>query len=188
MKVLISVVLAGLIYVSPVSAREVAGVDIPEQTTLAGIPLQLNGAGIRSKFFFKIYVGALYLPTPAKTAEQVYAQNAAWRVRMHFLYDEVSKEKLVAAWNDGFESNTEEAELKALQTKINAFNSLFVSAKKDDVIDIDYQPSTGTSVSINGQQRGVIDGDAFQQAVLRIWLGEVPADDSLKEGMLGERE
>ena len=45
------------------SARgaEVAGIQIPEGVNVAGSELKLNGAGIRTRAVFKVYVGALYL-------------------------------------------------------------------------------------------------------------------------------
>ena len=67
MKVLsVWVLLAGLCVTWPVAALQVGGVDVPEKVTVAGYPqpLLLNGAGMRSKFFIDVYVGALYLPQP----------------------------------------------------------------------------------------------------------------------------
>jgi len=188
MKVLLSAVLLTMFFSTEVTARDVAGVKLAEQIEVNGTSLQLNGAGVRTKFFFKIYTGALYLPKPARSSKQVYAQADAWRVSMHFLYDEVTKEKLISAWDDGFESNADDEVLKSLRPRIDVFNNLFVAAHKGDVIDIDYQPTTGTIVTMNGKVQGQIEGEDFQQAVLRIWLGEVPADESLKEGMLGASE
>ncbi|HWL72643.1 MAG TPA: chalcone isomerase family protein, partial [Burkholderiaceae bacterium] len=59
-------------------------------------------------------------------------------------------------------------------------------AKKGDVINFDYTADGGTRISVNGQPRGeAIPGADFFSAVLRIWLGEKPADEALKKGMLG---
>ena len=43
----------------------------------------------------------------------------------------------------------------------------------------------GVRVSINGGGRGAAPGDDLQPAVLRIWLGDEPADDDLERGMPG---
>ena len=40
-------------------------------------------------------------------------------------------------------------------------------------------------VYAKGQLQGLIRGLPFKQAVFAIWLGEKPADKSLKAGMLG---
>jgi hypothetical protein len=43
-------------------AAGVAGISFDEQIRLADAPLLLNGAGVRSKFMFKVYALGLYLP------------------------------------------------------------------------------------------------------------------------------
>ena len=59
-------------------------------------------------------------------------------------------------------------------------------AKKGDVINFDYTPDGGTRITVNGQPKGnPIPGADFFSAVLRIWLGDKPADETLKKGMLG---
>lgn len=167
-------------------AVEVAGVQIADTATLRdGSVLKLNGAGIRSKFFFKIYVGALYLAEPARTTEQVLAAEGGKRVLMHFLYDELPAEKLVNGWNDGFQSNLGGTEHQTLKPKIDAFNALFSDVNKGDEISIDMLPGTGTQVWYGKDLRGTVEGAEFNQALLKIWLGDKPADSSLKKAMLG---
>ncbi len=169
-----------------VYARDVAGVTVAEQITLVGTPLKLNGAGIRSKFFFDIYVGALYLPEKTQDAETAINMPGPKRVLMHFLYKEVSREKLIDGWNDGFKDNHSRKQFKALEPKLDAFNQLFITVKRGDQITLDYLPETGTRVSINKQIKGSIPGEEFYPALLRVWLGKKPADSDLKEGMLGD--
>ncbi|MGL5395016.1 MAG: chalcone isomerase family protein, partial [Shewanella sp.] len=43
-------------------AKEVSGVQVADSITLDAQTLQLNGAGVRSKFFMDLYVGSLYVP------------------------------------------------------------------------------------------------------------------------------
>jgi len=167
-------------------AKEVAGVNLPEQITLADTTLTLNGAGIRSKFFFDIYVGALYLPQKTRDAATATGMPGPKRVLMHFLYKEVSKEKLVDGWNDGFRNNLSRERFQALEPKLEAFNQLFTTVKRGDRITLDYLPETGTRVSINGQIKGSIPGEEFYSALLEVWLGKEPADSDLKEAMLGD--
>lgn len=171
-----------------VHARDIAGVDVAENVSVAGQQLTLNGAGIRRKFFFKIYVGALYLKSPLSSAIQVLDDPNPKRIHMHFLYDEVSSKKLGDGWQEGFENNLAEAEMAALQSRLTKFNNLFIDMRKGGSIDIDFVPATGVSVTINGQNKGEITGKDFNRALLSVWLGEVPADSSLKEAMLGAVE
>jgi len=169
-------------------ARDVADVDIAENASVGGQQLILNGAGIRRKFFFKIYVGALYLKSPLTSTREVLDDPNPKRVHMHFLYDEVSSKKLVDGWQEGFENNLTEAEMAAVQTRLTKFNNLFTDMRKGDSIDFDFAPATGVSVTINGQQKGEIKGEDFSRALLLVWLGNEPADSSLKDAMLRVEE
>ncbi len=166
-------------------AKDIAGIDLPGQVQLANTTLTLNGAGIRTKFFFDIYVGALYLPQKTGDASTAIDMPGPKRVLMHFLYKEVEKEKLTDGWNDGFEENLDRDQLKALEPRLAAFNRLFTSVRRGDQITLDYLPETGTRIAINGQTKGTIPGAEFYAALLRVWLGEEPADSDLKEAMLG---
>jgi len=177
-----------LITTLPTAARDVAGVKLPETLEVSEPPviLQLNGAGIRTKFFVKVYVGALYLPTPAHDAKAVLAMPGAKSVTMHFLYDEVSAEKLRSGWTDGFHANQNEAQFKVLADRLEQFNAAFATVHRGDVIRLELLPDTGTAVFVGGKKRATIPGEDFARAVLAIWLGEDPADSSLKDAMLGK--
>ena len=167
------------------SALEVAGVDVPQSVTIENKALVLNGAGIRKKFFIKVYVGALYLPVKRSTVSQILNDPGAKRITMNFLYKELSAKKLVDGWNEGFEGNNSANELKALQERINQFNSLFSTVRKGDEILLDYLPGKGTQVSIKGIVKGSVPGEDFSRALLKIWLGSKPADAKLKKAWLG---
>lgn len=171
-------------------ALELEGVKLPAQVTLLdpGNRISLNGAGVRSKFVFDIYVGALYLKQKSNKVDAILKMPGQKRIAMHFLYDEVAKEKLVDGWIDGFKNNNNAETFKALQERLNQFNKLFVTVKKGDVIYLDYLPGIGTEVRINDEMKGMIPGEDFYQALLKVWLGENPADESLKQGMLGLSE
>ena len=169
------------------TAVEVAGVTIPDQVSPVGLgkTLQLNGAGVRKKFFFKIYIGALYLPVRDQSANSIIDDAGPNRVLMHFLYDEVSKKKLTGGWIDGFKANHDDRVLGPLATRIRQFTELFTDARKGDRVWIDYLPEKGTRVTVNGEIQGIIPGADFNQALLRIWLGKEPVTDDLKRAMLG---
>lgn len=180
--------LALLVTCAPALAIEVAGIEVPGQiTTAGGDKLTLNGAGIRSKFFVKVYVGALYLPTPARDADSILQHDRPVDVHLHIVHSEISEEKMVNAWTEGFEDNLSQSERASLRPRIDRFNGLFRTVREGDNIALSYQPDNGTTVRINDEVRGVIEGKDFRDAWLRIWLGDRPADKSLKRGLLGER-
>jgi len=185
MKLCTEILICFLFILTPAVSKEVAGVMLDEKIIIENNNLTLNGAGIRSKFVFDIYVGALYLLKTTNSTDAVLQSSGPKRVHMVFLYDEVGKDKLTSGWSDGFENNLTDAELSELKNKISAFNQLFETAQKGDIIDLDYIPGKGTHVYYNSKLRGVVKGEAFNRALLKIWLGEEPADESLKAGMLG---
>ena len=47
------------------------------------------------------------------------------------------------------------------------------------------QPETGTAVIISGELKGVIEGKAFNDLLMRVWLGEKPVDEDLRQELLG---
>lgn len=177
-----------LLFSTVTEARQLDDVSMPDKVTLDGtdVELQLNGMGYRTKFVFNIYVGALYTESSVKTRDAVQALSGPKRVVMHMVYDEVESKKITDGWNEGFEENNSDEQLAKLQSRIKTFNSYFPDLKKGDVLLYDYVPATGTRVIINGEEKGVIEGADFYAALLDIWLGEEPADDDLKEAMLGE--
>lgn len=170
-----------------VSAKQVAGVQIDDGLMLVDKKLSLNGAGIRTKFVFDIYVAAFYTVDSVSKISDIN-MTQPMRMAMHFVYDEVSKEKLTDAWDDGFEDNISSSELAKLKDRIQSFNALFETVKKGDVILLDYLPVTGTTVTINSQQKGIVQGSDFYLALLMIWLGEDPVGDDLKDALLGKTE
>lgn len=168
-------------------AREFGGVQFPDKMALPDTTktVQLNGVGYRKKFFVKVYIGALYTEKLARSRDEVMALTGPNRVLMHFLHEEVSREKLVAAWNEGFEENMSEDDFEKLRPQIDKFNAMFPTVRQGDVIYLDYIPGTGTRVTINNEKKGVIAGKDFNKAMLDIWLGEEPASGKLKKAMLG---
>lgn len=185
---LIMALLVSTFHLSTASARELAGVTLDEQVVIEGVeqPLVLNGAAIRYKFFFKVYVGALYLTEKTQAAQTVLQGEQANRVVMHFLYDEVPAKKLVNAWNEGFAENNDKQLMQGIGSRLEKFNSLFGDVSKGDVVLLDYVPGEGTRVNIRGQRVGLIQGADFNRALLSVWLGEEPVTEELKQGMLGQ--
>ncbi len=181
------VLLSTTFFSTAASARQLDDVTLPDSVTLDGtsVALQLNGMGYRTKFIFDIYVGALYTESNVNSRDAVQKLKGPKRVVMHMVYDKVEREKITNGWNEGFEENNSNEQLKKLQARLKTFNAYFPDLKKDDVLFFDYIPATGTRVTINGEIKGIIEGADFYSALLDVWLGEEPADDDLKGAMLG---
>lgn len=145
------IVLGFLLASLPTSAREIAGVSVPETVTLPGetAPLVLNGAGVRGKVLVKVYVGALYLPQPDTRAEAILDSPAPKSVRLYFVYREVNTAQLVEVSNESFAANHTTEELQRLAPRLEQFNRLLRTVHRGDVIRFDYLPREGTQVWLN---------------------------------------
>ncbi len=175
-----------LLWTLPAAALELAGINVDNKAKVGASELVLNGAGIRTRVFFKVYVGALYLAEKKSTTADALASGGAKRVALTLLR-ELSAQQLSEALNDGIHANNSAAEVEALKPRIDELLALFTDGKKGDVILIDYLPESGAAVSVNGAPRGKpIAGEDFYRALLRIWLGDNPVDNDLKKGMLGQ--
>jgi hypothetical protein len=170
-----------------ITAAEISGVFIDDEIQAeGGQPLVLNGVGLRDKFWVDVYVGALYLPSKSDDVAEILSSPGPWRIQLDFVYKEVASEKLLDAWREGFEQNQNAETLKQLQTRIDQFYSYFqTSTLAKDQYRFDYIPGKGVSISKNEQLLGQIPGEDFKNALLEIWLGNHPADNKLKKGMLG---
>lgn len=169
------------------SALEVAGVKLADSVHLGSGDLVLNGAGLRTRFFFKVYVAALYLGEKTHAAEAALNQSGVKRVSMHILR-EISDEKMLNAFNEAIVANHTPAEMQALEPQLKELTAIFHAigkVKEGDVVDLDYFPDSGTQFIVNGVQRGNIAGAVFNRALLKIWLGDKPAQSDLKQEMLG---
>jgi hypothetical protein len=168
-------------------AAELSGVFVEDEIrTDSGQTLLLNGLGLREKFWVDVYVGSLYLPSRSDDVAEILSRPGPWRLQLDFVYKEVSREKLVTGWREGFEKNQDAETLQRLASRIDEFYAYFPgSAVAGDQYRFDYIPGQGTRTSKNGQLLGLIPGEDFKNALLEIWLGNRPADKSLKRGMLG---
>jgi hypothetical protein len=177
-------------FTTPTYARQLGDVALPDEVTIEGtnVPLQLNGMGYRTKFVFDIYVGALYTEAKVGSRDAAQALKGPKRIVMHMVYDEVSHEKMADAWEEGFEENNSDDQFDKLEKRLKVLISYFPDLKEGDVVLLDYIPASGTRVTISGDVKGVIEGADFYAALMDVWLGEEPADEDLKDAMLGHED
>lgn len=185
------VLAAGLVAFGTAQAQqavEMEGQKFEPTVALGGQTLNLNGVGLRKRAIFKVYVAGLYAGQKSTNPATIANDKGARRVSLRMLRD-VEAQSFIDSFNEGLKNNTPEAQLKAMQPQVDALVATLKAigeAKKGDVINFDYTPDGGTRITVNGQPKGnAIPGADFFSAVLRIWLGDKPADETLKKGMLG---
>lgn len=165
---------------------EIAGVSVPQSLPAGGRDLVLNGAGVRTKVIVKVYVAALYAPEKSGDAAALIGSDQPRRIRLLLLRD-VDGKSLDNALQDGLRDNTPAQELAALKAPAERLSALMAeigAVREGDVVDLDFDAG-GVAVTDNGKPRGRIDSPAFARALLRVWLGEKPAQASLKKALLG---
>ena len=89
----------------------------------------------------------------------------------------------------GINANTDKAEKGKLMNHMAKLGEIFVNVgglKKGDSMDVDWVPDKGTVIHLNGKALAEPLPDlAFYNALLKIWLGDKPADSALKPALLG---
>lgn len=185
LKKVLGIFLATVLFVSTGYALEVAKVNVPDSISAGGSDLVLNGAGIRSKWGLKLYVGSLFLPQKSADAQAVMVADEPMAIRLNIISGLITSEKMVTATREGFENSTG-GNLEPIANDVETFIAVFNEPiKEGDAFDLVYSPAKGVEVFKNGSPIAVVGDLEFKKALFGIWLCDKPAQKSLKEGMLG---
>ncbi|MFP3940876.1 MAG: chalcone isomerase family protein [Thermoanaerobaculia bacterium] len=168
---------------APASGAELAGVSMAEEAEVDGQSLVLNGMGLRERFFVDVYVAGLYLPSPESSGEAVLAADAPRRLEVAFVRD-VTRQQVCDAWSDGLEANRPDAPAE-LETSFETLCSWMEDLSDGDRMVFTYVPGEGTTIEVAGEEKGVLEGKEFADALFASFIGEHPATGKLKQGLLG---
>ena len=162
----------------------VDGVTLSKKVSADGTNLVYNGAGTRSKYGFKLYVGALYLKRPSMDANKIINDDLTMAIHIHIISDKVTREKFLETVSEGFASASHGKATEAQKTTLKGF---FADPfKKGDKIRLEYVTGSGVKVYKNGVYKGVVAGLEFKKALFSIWLGTKPPSAELKNKLLGK--
>ncbi len=178
--------IAALMAVPGLHAAEVAGVKVADSVKVGNNELVLNGAGLRSKLFIKVYVGALYVGQKSNTPAAIFDTTTPRRMVLRLLRD-LDADSLHSALDEGLRNNHSAAELSDMKAQADQLGGIMKAMGKvheGDTVSIDFS-AEGVVVSQNGEVRGKVAGASFAKALLKVWLGDKPADASLKKALLG---
>ena len=166
---------------------DVGGVDFKSQDSVENTRVELNGAGLRTRLTFKVYAMGLYLRQPTSSPAAVLDDAGVKRIRIVMIRDLKGKQ-FADALLAGLERNHDSITLAALKPATDALLTAKMGsgeAKAGTELILDQLASGATRLLINGQVQGSDIADpAFYPALLRIWLGEGPADSALKADLL----
>ena len=166
-------------------AKECLNVNFPDQASVDGHTLALNGLGLRQATALKInvYVAALYVTQASTDANAILGAPTAKRLILHFVRS-VGRSDLTKAWDEGFEANAA-GQLPALKERIEKLKSFMTDMKSGERLSFTFKPGGGVLVDVGGAAKGTIEGDDFSKAFLSIWLGAHPPNANMKSGLLG---
>ena len=171
------------------STVDVAGIKLEDSLTLQGTNLSLNGSGVRYKDIFKVYAAGLYVGKKVATPEEFFAAPGPKRMSITMLR-EVDSNELGKSFTKGFEDNSSKSEMSKLIPGLIKMGQIFSDQKKmlpGENFTIDWIPGTGTVISVKGKAQGEPFKEVeFYNALMRIWLGSVPADFKLKDALLSK--
>lgn len=186
----LSVIFLVLLLSSPhgFAVTDMGGVGFEDKARVGDADLILNGVGLRSMFVIRIYVVGLYLPRRAGDGVQAIAMRGPKRIRLVTLRD-VEAARFLEGLMKGLGKNHSATELAALKSRSDLFAERIKSLghmAKGGTVDLDQLSDGATRLAFNGEPVGeAIPGEDFYRALLKIWLGDKPAQYDLKTGLLG---
>lgn len=185
-KTVISLAVAMFVVVSmfDLHAASLAGVTLPDTAQVGGTKLVLNGLGLRTKYFLKVYVAGLYVEQKSSNPRAIIEAEAPKRIVMQFLHG-ASKHQMADAFTDSFNDNSPDA-MKTMKADIDRLLGALEPVKVGDQMVFTYVPGTGTTFAINGKEKLTIAGPAFGPVLFSVWLGPKPPTADLKKGLLGQ--
>ena len=187
MRIILTIIVALALTIPTQAQMTVNGVTLPASLKAGENTVNLNGGGIRKKLFFKLYVGGLYLAEKSSDQKAIINTDSPMAVKLQITSGMISSENMSEAILEGFEKSTG-GNMAPLKSKIDAFVNTFKKSEivEGNVFDIVYIPGKGVESYKNGKLQSTIDGMSFKKALFGIWLGDEPADENLKEAMLGK--
>jgi hypothetical protein len=168
---------------------DVAGVKYEPALQVGDSKLLLNGAGVRYKVVIRVYTAGLYLTQRANTPEAAIAAPGAKRIHL-VMMREIDANELGKLFTRAMQDNAAREEFSKSIPGTIRMGEMFALRKKlvvGDSVSIDWLPGTGTTISVNGKvdSGAPIKEPEFFNALMKIWLGNKPADYNLKEALLG---
>lgn len=181
--VLSLVLAAGPLQAMPTTTRFEPMMDVQ------GTRLQLNGAGTRFKAVFKVYDLALYTARKVSTPAELLALPGPKRLQFTALR-ELSGTELGRLFLKGAGENSTREQVQRHALASARLIEVFSGRSKmlpGEAFAMEFVPGKGTTFYILGKPQGdPVGDDDFFQMVLRIWVGNSPADYMLRDALLGQ--
>jgi hypothetical protein len=166
-------------------AGQCAGVSLPDEVSIDGKSLVLNGMGLREATILNIdvYVAGLYLERRSKDGKGIAASEQLKQLRLTLVRD-VDTEDMRENLDRGFRRAAGQTYPK-LAARFERLKSWIPDLKSGDKFIVTYRPNLGLEVRHGTKPLGSIEGADFATILFSIWLGDHPPNEGLKTGLLG---
>ena len=165
-------------------ARQVGGMTFPESTTINGVKLTLNGAGVRSKYFLDVYAVGLYLPTPSQNPAAIIQADEIQMLRLMITSSHITRNRLTDSIEEGIRLSAGKDYPLYKPMLDELWAALTFETRVGDVFEFTYVPGTGTTFMMNSKQLRVLPDIQFKRVLFGIWLGDNPIQESVKAALL----
>lgn len=188
-RIKVQVVLAILLALSLASppgagARLIEGVYFTPRVTASGVPMVLNGVGLKKLWqVVKVSVAALYLGEGVSPSTVL--SNVPKRLEIEYFHA-ISAKDFAKLTKKLLKQNIDASTISRLQSRLDRLNALYRDVQPGYRYALTYVPEKGTTLALNGVDLGTIEGEDFAVAVFSMWLGQRPLSDSLKKELLGQ--
>lgn len=181
----ITALILGILMSISAMAVNIVGVDVKENIVVADKKMILNGVGVRKKFFFKLYVGSLYLSKKTMDGKVIVEGRGNMTIKLNIISKLITSAKLKEALEDGF-ATVEPEKMELIKDKLKTFTGIFEDGqvKNGDVFTFNYIDGNVKTYK-NGKYLLTTEGQDFKEALFGIWLGDRAIDKDLKTEMLG---
>ncbi len=167
--------------------------------------LRCVGVGLRTKAFFKVYAGGLYLDEQsapqnlaafkgasvatlqgsAEFYKAIITSTSPKAIVMKFARD-VGQDKIREAYAEGLEKTLGAIDKSPLKVDAEKFLAMF----NDDILENDqialYGKGSAVNVWVKGKEKGTVDNAKLAEAIWAIWLGAKPVTEDLKKGLVSK--
>jgi Chalcone isomerase-like len=153
-----------------------------------GSKLQLNGAGTRYRAIFKVYDMGLYTTKKVSSPAELLALPGPKRLQFTALR-ELPGTDLGRLFLKGMGENSSKEQVQRHALSSARLIEVFSGRSKmmpGESFAMEFVPGKGTTFYILGKPQGApVGDDEFFGMVMKIWVGESPADGQLRDALLG---
>jgi hypothetical protein len=145
------------------------------------IPLRGTGRLVWMRLV-TVYDAALYLPAGVPGKDVLTDVPKQLELSYHI---SIKGPKFGESAEPYLEKNVPPQDLAKLRPRIEQLNKLYRDVKEGDRYALTYAPGKGTTLSLNNEPLGTIEGADFAAAYFAIWIGAKPISDSMRDDLVG---